>query len=294
MITVVRRERFTMQPTKAPFKDLSSAYQLHCYLCLRTKRNKPIFSIPIRADFERHLESICEQYHYHRLRWRVYENQFRVLLSLRPEHWVADVVGRLKANLSRLLRKDHKALIAGNIWSRGYFAKSVGKIDQATISSYIAQQAAHHGYKGGAASMVSEYDGMAALPSLWHHNHATFNLSRHFVFETQHHKQVFDDVTGHALIEYWLRVAKKKGFEIGQIRVLPNHAHLFVCLFPTMSPLECAETLMNNSWAMMNSRYWGVLEQTETWSVWESSLYVGMTGNVTTAELKSYIESEDL
>ncbi|MFY9554028.1 MAG: IS200/IS605 family transposase [Blastocatellia bacterium] len=283
-----------MNPANPLFQDLPSAYQLHYYICVRSKFNQPIFTPTMRADFEPHLESICRQYGYNPLRWKVYENQFRVLLSLRPEHQVSDVVGRLKGNLSRLLRREHQGLTAGNIWSRGYLAKSTGKIDEATVLAYIANQAIHHGYSGGAESLVCAYDAMTTIPELWHHNHATFKLSHHLVFETQHHKDVFDDATGTALIAYWLRVAKKKRFEIGQIRLLPNHAHLFVCLFPTMSVLECVCALMNNSWAMMSNRYAGVLKQTDAWDLWEGSFYAGSTGDVTTAQLKKYLESDAL
>jgi putative transposase len=278
--------------TKPQFQDLASAYQLHYYLCMRTKLNKSLFNSRMLPAFGPHLESICEQYHL--LRWKPYENQIRVLVSLRPEHWLADVTARLKGNLSRLLRKQHRELIAGQIWSRGYFTKSVGTVDQGTISRYIAEQAAHHGYRGGSASLVSAYDAPTPLPQLWRHNHATFNLSHHLVLETQHHKEVFDDVTGRVLIDYWLRVAAKKKFEIGQIRVLPNHAHLLVCLYPTMSALECVRALMNNAWAMMTRRFTGVLKQTKAWNLWEAAFYAGSTGNATTAEVKSYLESEAL
>ena len=279
---------------KAPFQDLASAYQLHYYICVRTKLNKPLFNSRLMTAFGPHLKSICTQYGYHLLRWKSYENQLRLLVSLKPEHWIADVTGRLKGNLSRLLRKESPNLIAGHIWSRGYFTKSVGTVDQATISRYIQDQAAHHGYRGGSAALVSSYDAPAKLPQLWRHNHATFNLSHHLVLETQTHKDVFDDVTGKVLIDYWLRVAARKGFQIGQVRVLPNHAHLLVCLYPTMSVLECVRVLMNNSWAMMTRRFAGVLKQTNAWNVWEASFYSGSTGNVTTAELKSYLESEVL
>jgi len=275
-----------------PFENLASAYQLHYYICARTKFNKPSFEPTMLAEFKPHLESICEQYGYHLLRWNAYENQIRVLVSLRPEHWLADVTGRLKGNLSRLLRRQHPELIVGQLWSRGYFAKTVGTVNQETISRYIAEQAAHHGYRGGSATLVCEYDSPTQLPRLWRHNHATFNLSHHLVLETQQHKEVFDDVTGKCLIDYWLRVAEKKRFAIGQIRVLPNHAHLFVCLYPTMSVLECVRALMNNSWAMMTRRFGGVLKQTKAWNLWESSFYAGSTGSVTTAEVKSYLESE--
>jgi putative transposase len=98
-------------------------------------------------------------------------------------------------------------------------------------------------------------------------------------------------VTGKALIEYWLRVAEKKGFQIAQIRVLPDHSHLRVRLRPSTSVLDCVRVLMNNSWAMMNRRFWGVLKQTDAWDVWEPSFYAATTGNVTTAEVKAYLRS---
>lgn len=98
-------------------------------------------------------------------------------------------------------------------------------------------------------------------------------------------------MTGKALIEYWLRVSEKKEFQIAQIRVLPNHCHLRVRLLPTMSVLECVLALMNNSWAMMNRRFWGVLKQSDAWYVWEPSFYAATTGDVTTAEVKAYLTS---
>lgn len=278
---------------KPPFEDLASAYQLHYYICMRTKFNKPLFEPSLLAAFKPHVDSICQQYGYHLLRWKAYDNQLRVLLSLKPSHWVADVTGRIKGNLARLLRKDFPKLVPGQIWARGYFAKSVGTVDRETVTRYISSQAEHHGYRRGSASLICAYDAMDKLPDLWRHNHATFNLSHHLVLETQHHKEVFDDVTGKALIEYWLRVARKKRFEIGQLQVLPNHAHLFVCLYPTMSVLDCVRALLNNSWALMNQRFCGVIKQTEAWNLWEPSFYAGGTGSVTTAEVKSFLASDD-
>ena len=62
-------------------------------------------------------------------------------------------------------------------------------------------------------------------------------------------------------------------------------------------PRSCANTmnlevlLMNNSWAMMNRRFWGVLDQTGAWGVWDPSFYAGTIGDVTTAEVKAYLRS---
>jgi len=220
-----------------------------------------------------------------------YENHLRLLLSLRPEHSVAEAVKKIRGNLSRELCAEFSILEAGRLWSRGYFAKSTGKVEDAVVAKYIASQAEHHGYTGGSASLVCKYDEPGIPPALSFRNHVAFNLTHHLVFETERHAAVFDDVTGSSLIEYWQRVAEKKGFQIAQIRVLPDHCHLRVRLLPAMSVSECVLLLMNNSWAMMNRRFWGVLDQTGAWGVWDPSFYAGTIGDVTTAEVKAYLRS---
>jgi len=221
----------------------------------------------------------------------VSDNHLSLALSLRPEHSIAEAVKKIRGNLSRLLCAEYDELEAGRLWSRGYFAKSTGKIEEAVIARYIATQAEHHGFIGRSVSLVCAYDETGAPPALGFRNHAAFNLTHHLVLDTQRHAHVFDDVTGKALIQFWLRVAEKKAFQIAQIRVLPNHCHLRVRLPPMMSALDCALALMNNSWAMMNRRYWGVLKQTDAWDLWEHSFYAATTGDVTTAEVKAYLRS---
>jgi putative transposase len=275
----------------APFKSPGAAYQLHYYICLRTKRSKPVLTASIRASLEEHLNAICEHCRFHLLERNSHESHLRLVVSLRPEHSVAEAVKKIRGNLSRSLCAEYSGLEAGKLWSRGYFAKSTGKVEDAVIAKYIASQAEHHGYEGRSGSLVCAYDEPGTPPVLRAHNHAAFHLTHHLVFDTQRHAHVFDDVTGDALIEYWLRVAEKKEFQIAQIRVLPNHCHLRVRLLPAMSVLECVLALMNNSWAMMNRRFWGVLKQTDAWDVWEPSFYAATTGDVTTAEVRAYLRS---
>lgn len=278
--------------TCAPFESPFGAYQLHYYICLRTKRNKPLFTPSIRAGLEELLNAICAHCQFHLLERDLYENHLRLLLSLRPEQSVAEAVKKIRGNVSRSLCAEYKELEAGQVWSRGYFAKSTGKVEDSVIAKYIASQAEHHGYTGRSGSLVCAYDERVSPPALAFHNHSAFNLTHHLVLDTYRHASVFDDVTGKALIDYWLRVAAKKEFQVAQMRVLPNHCHLRVRLLPAMSVLDCVLALMNNSWAMMNQRFWGVLKQTDAWDVWEPSFYAGTSGEITTAEVKAYLRSE--
>ena len=151
----------------APFQAPLAAYQLHYYVGLRTKRNKPVFTASIRSSLEEHLKAICERCQFHLLERNSYENYLSMLLSLRPEHSVAEAVKKIRGNLSRSLCAEYSELEAGQIWSRGYFAKSAGKVEDAVIAKYIASQLEHHGYTGHSASLVCAYDESGTPPALW-------------------------------------------------------------------------------------------------------------------------------
>ena len=73
--------------------------------------------------------------------------------DVRPDHlhlcgetdprWApAEIVGKVKAVSSRLLRQEFPALRSGlpTLWSRSYFIATVGAVSETTIRRYIAAQ----------------------------------------------------------------------------------------------------------------------------------------------------------
>jgi putative transposase len=59
-----------------------------------------------------------------------------------PTRCVAEIVNRLKGSTSRLLRQEFPSLRSRlpTLWSRSYFAGSIGHVSAATIERYIAAQ----------------------------------------------------------------------------------------------------------------------------------------------------------
>lgn len=59
-----------------------------------------------------------------------------------PTRCVAEIVNRLKGYTSRVLRQEFPALRSRlpTLWSRSYFAGSIGHVSAATIERYIAEQ----------------------------------------------------------------------------------------------------------------------------------------------------------
>jgi putative transposase len=59
-----------------------------------------------------------------------------------PTRCVAEIVNRLKGYTSRVLRQEYSSLRSRlpTLWSRSYFASSIGHVSAATIERYIAEQ----------------------------------------------------------------------------------------------------------------------------------------------------------
>ena len=90
-------------------------------------------------------------------------------------------------------------------------------------------------------------------------------------------------------MEYWLKVAGKRGFALDEASVLPDHVHLLVRLAPKTSIEECALSLMNNSQHWMEKHHKRALVHAEIDSVWQASAYAGTCGKVTTAMVKAFL-----
>ena len=67
-----------------------------------------------------------------------------VLIQINPRNSVAEVVQMLKGGTSRVIRKEYpeleEFLWGDSFWADGYFAETVGRVDEATIRKYIQNQ----------------------------------------------------------------------------------------------------------------------------------------------------------
>ncbi len=66
------------------------------------------------------------------------------MIQISPKDSVASVAQRLKGGTSRVLGHEFPDLAeflwGSSLWADGYFAETVGKVDEATIRNYIRQQ----------------------------------------------------------------------------------------------------------------------------------------------------------
>jgi REP-associated tyrosine transposase len=159
------------------------------------------------------------------------------------------------------------------------------------VRGYLEKQASHHGYANRPRPPVYKY--RTTLPVTLSAAHASFDLTHHLVFSTYHRKGVFTAATGEALTRYWLKVAAKREFAIDQISIVPDHLHLIVRIAPKMSIEEVALLLLNNGQYYISQKNPQVLIENGMNQLWNASAYAGTCGEMTTALIMKWLESNE-
>jgi len=67
-----------------------------------------------------------------------------LIIQTEPKDSVAEVVQRLKGGTSRVIRKEYpeleEFLWGDSFWADGYFAETVGNVDEEVVRRYIREQ----------------------------------------------------------------------------------------------------------------------------------------------------------
>ena len=74
----------------------------------------------------------------------VQDDHVHMILQLSPRESVSEVVQSLKGGTSRIIRKTHpeleEFLWGDSLWADGYFAETIGTVDEEIVKKYIRDQ----------------------------------------------------------------------------------------------------------------------------------------------------------
>ena len=74
----------------------------------------------------------------------IQEDHVHLIIQTKPEDSVAEVAHRLKGGTSRVIRKEYpeleEFLWGDSFWADGYFAETVGNVDEEVVRRYIREQ----------------------------------------------------------------------------------------------------------------------------------------------------------
>src|SRR5262245_31615651 len=116
--------------------DLKIAFESRFHFGWSTHGRQPTMTEHERI-IEKQFHEVADRRNYHILEFDIRSHVMRALLSLAPETSPAEVTQYVKGNLATAVRKQRQVT---NLWSRGWFVRSVGHVTNDVVRSYVDQQ----------------------------------------------------------------------------------------------------------------------------------------------------------
>ena len=119
-------------------------HRLRFHLVFVPKYRKRVLRGPIAARLAELIAQACEVSGWGLRELNVQDDHVHLLVQVPPSQSVSAVVKRLKGGTSRVLRAEfpelEEFLWGANFWARGFFAETVGKVEEAMVQAYIREQ----------------------------------------------------------------------------------------------------------------------------------------------------------
>jgi putative transposase len=272
-------------------EEMRFAYCYRVFLRWRTHRAQPN---PALTGLEHSaLATLANEYGIHLLESAANETDLLALVSLKPEETISACTGKLKGRVSKWLREAMQLAAPADLLSRGYFGCTTGKSSRAAVEEYLSTQAEHHGYEHRAVSpaYVESFALDAAEEARLTPAHASVVAQFHVVLATRRRRGVFGSTESRAVIEAWRQQQTNGQMALRKVSFLPDHVHLALRAHPAVSPAALTLELMNAAQRVVFEQFPAAVLQARVERLWQPSAYIGSYGDVTSPEMRKYIEN---
>jgi putative transposase len=123
-------------------KNAGAVFSLKFHVVWCPKYRRPVLAAPVDTRLKELLGEVAAERGMTLHAVEVMPDHVHLFVEADPTLCVAEIVNRLKGRTSRVLRQEFPSLRSRlpTLWSRSYFAASVGVVSEATIRRYIAAQ----------------------------------------------------------------------------------------------------------------------------------------------------------
>ncbi len=259
-----------MKPTPTPLysgENLTPAYHLrYTWTGWPSRNGEPFQSQPPEGIFDP-LRSLWESDGLRFLEHDWSPESIQLAFSVKPTVSPVLCAARAKGRLQHQLRQ----LGQPRKFSRKVALRSVGRNTRETVENYVRDQVTKEGFveEGFAERLKSlqHEDSTAKLsePATTASGRYWYNL--HLVLVTAERYRVADGSTLQKLSDGCLKIAKKKGYAISQLSVMPDHLHIALRGNVEESPHGIALAFQNNLAYLIGQQ-----------RIWMDGYYVGTFG----------------
>jgi len=119
-------------------------HRLRYHIVWIPKRRKSILQPEIAKRLREILYEGCQMNKWWIDQLGIQTDHVHVLIQIKPKETVSEVVMKLKGVSSKLIRKEfpelEEFLWGDSLWADGYFATTVGSVNEKAVKQYIAKQ----------------------------------------------------------------------------------------------------------------------------------------------------------
>lgn len=123
-------------------KNAGAVFSLKYHVVWCSKYRRPMLVDEIERRLRDLIAEKCDELEMTIHALEIMPDHVHLFVESDPTHCVAEIVNRLKGYSSRVFRQEFSSLRSRlpTLWSRSYFASSIGHVSAATIERYIAEQ----------------------------------------------------------------------------------------------------------------------------------------------------------
>lgn len=123
-------------------KNTGAVFALKYHIVWCPKYRRSVLTPPVDTRLKELLTETAAEHGIAILDLKVMPDHVHLFVESDPTLCVAEIVNRLKGRTSRALRREFPSLRSRlpTLWSRSYFAATVGAVSEATIRRYIEAQ----------------------------------------------------------------------------------------------------------------------------------------------------------
>ena len=118
-------------------------------------------------------------------------------------------------------------------------------------------------------------------------DHLIYSCQYHVIFCPKYRRRILDEGRDVRLKEIFLETAKRHGFEIHEMEVMPDHVHLLIDCNPRYGIIQCVKDLKRESASLMTREFPEIRHRLPC--MWTRSAFISTVGAVSLETVKQYI-----
>jgi putative transposase len=125
-----------------------------------------------------------------------------------------------------------------------------------------------------------------------HARTCVYNIWYHVVWSTKYRKKILTGQVAEYCRKLFDAIADEFDFQIAEMKIMPDHVHLFLTAHPQKAPGDIVKKLKGISGRKMFIQFPELRKVYWNNKLWNPSTYYGTAGSITQETIQKYIENQ--